>query len=176
MGPAGVAEAIWEVFVQWGCLTRWLRSRLASNEQGRRRVRVGGGSKLDVGVLVVERNFTKFFGECACGNFGKCHEPSLQARGHGEVALERPSASAMQTQEPRTKVSPRLRVLTPKIGTGKGLTCGTSLVAKCHSAGKISSEDSVKMLAVDNTPSFGKRTICAFERKFSGMRDDVARI
>jgi hypothetical protein len=27
-------------------------------------------------------------------------------------------------------------VLTPKIGTGKGLTCGPSLVKKCHSAGK----------------------------------------
>jgi hypothetical protein len=32
------------------------------------------------------------------------------------------------------------------------------------------------MLAVGNTPSFGKRTICAFERKFSGMRDDMARM
>jgi hypothetical protein len=27
-------------------------------------------------------------------------------------------------------------VLTPKIGTGKGLTCGPSLVTKYHSAGK----------------------------------------
>jgi hypothetical protein len=67
-------------------------------------------------------------------------------------------------------------MLTPKIGTGKGLTCGPSLVTKCHSAGKVSSEDSVKMLAVGNTPSFGKRTISAFKRKFSGMHDDVARI
>jgi hypothetical protein len=67
-------------------------------------------------------------------------------------------------------------MLTPKIGIGKELTCGPSLVTKCHSAGKISSEDSVKMLAVGNTPSFGKRTVCAFERKFSGMHDDVARM
>jgi hypothetical protein len=67
-------------------------------------------------------------------------------------------------------------MLTPKIGTGKGLTCGPSLVMKCHSASKISSEDSVKMLAVGNTPSFDKTTVCAFKRKFSGMRDDVARI
>jgi hypothetical protein len=29
---------------------------------------------------------------------------------------------------------------------------------------KISSEDSVKMLAVGNTPSFDKRTVCAFKR------------
>jgi hypothetical protein len=68
------------------------------------------------------------------------------------------------------------KLLTPKIGTGKGLTCGLSLVTKCHSAGKISSEDSVKMLTVGNTPSFGKRTVCTFKMKFSGMRDDVARI
>jgi hypothetical protein len=41
---------------------------------------------------------------------------------------------------------------------------------------KISSEDSVKMLVVGNTPSFGKRTVCAFKGKFLGMRDDVVRI
>jgi hypothetical protein len=50
------------------------------------------------------------------------------------------------------------------------------LATKCHSAQEISSEDSVKMLAVGNTPSFGRRTFCAFKRKISGMRDDVARI
>jgi hypothetical protein len=32
------------------------------------------------------------------------------------------------------------------------------------------------MLAVGTTPSFGRRTVCAFKRKFSRMRDDVARI
>jgi hypothetical protein len=67
-------------------------------------------------------------------------------------------------------------MLAPKIGTGKGLTCGPSLVTKCHSAGKVSSKDSVKMLGVGDTPSFGKRIVCAFKRKFSGMRDDVAQI
>jgi hypothetical protein len=35
-------------------------------------------------------------------------------------------------------------MLTPKIGTGKGLTCGPSLVTKYHSTGKIFSEDSAK--------------------------------
>jgi hypothetical protein len=59
-------------------------------------------------------------------------------------------------------------MLTPKNGTGKGMICGPSLVRKYHSAGKIS-EDSVKMLAVGNTSSFGKRTICACKRKFSRM-------
>jgi hypothetical protein len=63
-----------------------------------------------------------------------------------------------------------LILLTPKIDTGKRQTCGPSLVMKLHS------EDSVKMLAVGNTPSFGKRTVYALKRKFSGMRDDVARI
>jgi hypothetical protein len=41
---------------------------------------------------------------------------------------------------------------------------------KNHSAEKISSEDSVKVLAVGNTPSFGKRTVCVFKRK--GRIDD----
>jgi hypothetical protein len=31
----------------------------------------------------------------------------------------------------------REEVLTPKIGTGKGLICGPSLVTKCHSAGNL---------------------------------------
>jgi hypothetical protein len=57
-------------------------------------------------------------------------------------------------------------LLTSKIGTEKGLTCGPRLVMKYHSVGKISSEDSVKMLAVGNTPSFGRRTVCAFKRSF----------
>jgi hypothetical protein len=67
-------------------------------------------------------------------------------------------------------------MLTPKIDTGKGLTFGSSLVTKYHLAGKISSEDSVKMLVVGNTPSFGRRTVCAFKRKFLGMHGDVTRI
>jgi hypothetical protein len=41
--------------------------------------------------------------------------------------------------------------------------------------GKIFSGDSVKTLAVGNALSFDKRTVCAFEGKFSGMRGDVAR-
>jgi hypothetical protein len=68
----------------------------------------------------------------------------------------------------------------PPVNTKNWYRKGTDLWAefgnKTHSAGKISSEDSVKMLAVGSAPSFGKRTACAFERKFSGMRDDVAQI
>jgi hypothetical protein len=41
---------------------------------------------------------------------------------------------------------------------------------------KISSKDSVKILAVSSTLSFGRRTVCVLKRKLSGIRDDVARI
>jgi hypothetical protein len=41
---------------------------------------------------------------------------------------------------------------------------------------KISSKDSVDMLAVGSTPSFGRRTVCALKRKLSGIRDDVVRM
>jgi hypothetical protein len=52
MGLAGVAEAVWEVLMEWGVRTRWLDSRLAYDGPRRRQVRVGVGSKLEVGVLV----------------------------------------------------------------------------------------------------------------------------
>jgi hypothetical protein len=42
------------VLVQWDLVTRWLRSRLACDDPGGRRVQVGGGSILEVGDLVVE--------------------------------------------------------------------------------------------------------------------------
>jgi hypothetical protein len=42
--------------------------------------------------LVVERKFVKLFDELARDDSGKCHEPGLWVRGHGEVALERSSA------------------------------------------------------------------------------------
>jgi hypothetical protein len=61
MGPASIAEAIWEVLVGWGVGTRWLSSRLACDDPWGRRVRVGGGSGLEVGMLVVERNFAENF-------------------------------------------------------------------------------------------------------------------
>jgi hypothetical protein len=59
MGPASTAEAKREVLVEWGISTRWLSSRLACGDPRGRRVRVGGGSILEVGVLVVERNFQR---------------------------------------------------------------------------------------------------------------------
>jgi hypothetical protein len=47
---------------------------------------------LEVGVLVVERNFAEFSGEIARDYLGKRHEPSLRVGRHGEVALEGSSA------------------------------------------------------------------------------------
>jgi hypothetical protein len=64
-------------------------------------------------------------------------------------------------------------LLTSKIGTGKRLICGPSLVTNYIRREKISLEDSVKMPMVSNACSFGKGTVCA---EFSGMRDDVARM
>jgi hypothetical protein len=39
---------------------------------------------------------------------------------------------------------------------------------------KFSSKRSVEMPAVGSTPSFGRRAVCAWKRKHSGIRDDVA--
>jgi uncharacterized protein YndB with AHSA1/START domain len=60
VGPAGVAETVWKVLMQWDHLKRWLKSRLTCDGPGGRRVRVGGGSRLEVGDLAIERNFAKF--------------------------------------------------------------------------------------------------------------------
>jgi hypothetical protein len=88
VGLASVAVAIWEALVEWGDLTRWLWSHLSCDDLGGCRVRVGGGSALEVGMLVVERNFAKFSGEGSRDDFEKCHETSLRVGCHGEVALE----------------------------------------------------------------------------------------
>jgi hypothetical protein len=87
MGLASVADAIWEVIVEWRVRTRWLDSRLTCDGPRRRRVRVGVGSKLKVGVLVIERNFAEFSGEFTRDYLGKRHEPSARVGSHGEAAL-----------------------------------------------------------------------------------------
>jgi hypothetical protein len=51
VGPTGVAGATCEALVGWGFHMRWLSSRLAYDSPRGRRVRVGGGSKLEVGLL-----------------------------------------------------------------------------------------------------------------------------
>jgi hypothetical protein len=70
---------------------RWLSNRLAQGGPRGHRVRVGGGSKLEVGVLVEKKNFAEIAGEFARDYFGKHHEVGLRVGRHGEVALERPS-------------------------------------------------------------------------------------
>jgi hypothetical protein len=107
--PTSIAEAIWEVLMEWGNLTRWLRSRLACDDSGGHQVRVGDGSTLKVSVLVVERNFAKFSCERARDDLGKHHESSLWVQCHGEVPPERASAISGANPEPKTKVSPRLK-------------------------------------------------------------------
>jgi hypothetical protein len=49
-------------------------------------------------VLVVERNFTDFFGEIARGYFGKHHEDSLRVGRYGEAALE--GSGAVSSADP----------------------------------------------------------------------------
>jgi hypothetical protein len=39
---------------------------------------------------------------------------------------------------------------------------------------KFPSKHSVKMPEVGSTPSFGRRVVCTWKRKHSGIRDDVA--
>jgi hypothetical protein len=58
--------------------------------------------------LVEKRNFAELAGEFARDYFGKRHEAGLRVGRHGEAALEDPAPSAVQTQAPKTKVSPRL--------------------------------------------------------------------
>jgi hypothetical protein len=60
-------------------------------------------------VLVEEQNFAKFSGEFARDRFGKHHELSARVGSHGEAALEDPAPSAVQTQDPKMKVSPLLK-------------------------------------------------------------------
>jgi hypothetical protein len=103
------AWAKWEVLGEWGINTRWLSSRLACGGPWGRRVRVGSGSELEVGMLIVERNFAKFFGEIARITLGSVTSPVF---GLGAMVRRRwkdPASSAMQTQVPKTKVSPRLK-------------------------------------------------------------------
>jgi hypothetical protein len=60
-------------------------------------------------MLVKERNFAEFAGEFASDYFGKRHEASLRVGRHGEAALKGSSAVSGAGQEPKTKVSPRLK-------------------------------------------------------------------
>jgi hypothetical protein len=105
MGPASIAEVVWKVLMEWDISTRWLSIRLACDGPWGCRVRVGGISGLEVGVLIVERRFAEFSGEITHDHLGKCHEPGL---GFGVMVRRRwkdPAPSAVPTQDPKTKAS-----------------------------------------------------------------------
>jgi hypothetical protein len=112
MGLASDAEAVWEVLMEWGVRTRWLNSRFSCDGSRRHRIRVGVGSKLKVGVLVVKRNFTEFSGEFARDYFGKRHEPSTRVGSQVRRRWKDPAPSTVHTQDPKTKVLPRLKAAT----------------------------------------------------------------
>jgi hypothetical protein len=57
-------------------------------------------------------------------------------------------------------------MLTPKNGTGEGLTSGSSLVTKYHSASKIFSEDSVKGACGRRCAIIRQRDCLRFTRNF----------
>jgi hypothetical protein len=60
-------------------------------------------------VLVVERNFAEFSGAITRDDFGKRHESVFGLGGMVRRRWKDPAPSAVQTQEPKTKVSPRLK-------------------------------------------------------------------
>jgi hypothetical protein len=109
MGPASIAEAKWEVLVVWGINTRWLSSRLACGDPWGCRVPVRSRSGLEVGVLVVKGNLAKFAVRLPVITSGSVTSPVL---GLGVMVRWRwndPAPSALQIQDPKTKVSPRLK-------------------------------------------------------------------
>jgi hypothetical protein len=61
-------------------------------------------------VLVEKRNFAEPAGEFARDHFGKRHEAGLRVGGMVSRRWKDPAPSVVQTQEPKTKVSPRLKV------------------------------------------------------------------
>jgi hypothetical protein len=82
---------------------------LAYDSPRGRRVGVGVESKLEVGVLVVERNFAELSGEIARDYFGKRHKPSLRVGRHGEAALEGFGAVSGADPGAEDKGVPRLK-------------------------------------------------------------------
>jgi hypothetical protein len=59
----------------------------------------------------------------------------------------------------------KILVLTPKIGTGKRLTCGPILVEKAPFGKRFSSKHSVKASAVGSMSSFGRRAVPRLKEK-----------
>jgi hypothetical protein len=60
-------------------------------------------------VLTEERNFAELASEFACDYFRKRHEAGLRVGCMVMRHWKDPAPSAVQTQAPKTKVSPRLK-------------------------------------------------------------------
>jgi hypothetical protein len=60
-------------------------------------------------VVVEERNFAELAGEFACDIFKKRHKAGLRVGRAVRRRCKEPAPSAVQTQAPNTKVSPRLK-------------------------------------------------------------------
>jgi hypothetical protein len=97
VGPAGVAGATCEALAGWGVCMRWLSSRLAYDSPRGRRVRVGGGSKPNLPA------------SSPVTTSGSVTTPVSGLGGMVRQRWKDPTLSAVQTQEPKTKVSPRLK-------------------------------------------------------------------
>jgi hypothetical protein len=59
--------------------------------------------------MVVERNFTDFSREIAHDDFGKRYDLVFRLGSMVRRCWKDPAPSAVQTQEPKTKVSPQLK-------------------------------------------------------------------
>jgi hypothetical protein len=70
---------------------------------------VGSGSELEVGVLVEKRNFAELAGEFARDYFGSVTKPVSVLGCMVRQRWKDPAPSVVQTQAPKTKVSPRLK-------------------------------------------------------------------
>jgi hypothetical protein len=60
-------------------------------------------------MMVEERNFAELAGEFACDNFRERHEAGLRLGGMVRRRWKDPAPSAVHTQAPKTKASPRLK-------------------------------------------------------------------
>jgi hypothetical protein len=59
--------------------------------------------------MVEERNFSELAGESACDNFRSVTKPVSGLGGMVRQRWKDPAPSAVHTQAPKTKVSPRLK-------------------------------------------------------------------
>jgi hypothetical protein len=108
VSPADVAGATCEVLTEWGVHTRWLGSRFAYDSPQGRRVRVGSGSKLEVGVLNSEIS-PNFSASSLVTTSGSVTSPVSGLGVMVRRCWKDLVPSAVQTQELKTKVSPRLK-------------------------------------------------------------------